>query len=111
MRSKATRKPIEGKYALTLEAFAEHLREPRTARQIADAAGCSKPTVYARVAALEKQLGAPVKRGLIRGGISGPLATTFSIAARWYRARAARAPYPSSHATRQAPRAKIRAAR
>lgn len=53
-------------------------REPVTARAIMAKTGCSKPTVYARIAALVRA-GVTVKTSKVRDGATGPLADAFSL--------------------------------
>lgn len=65
----------------TLTALEALLRaKPRTAKEIAAAMGCSKPTVYERVRAL-KAAGVTVLEEVERSpGVTGPAARTFRVA-------------------------------
>ncbi len=81
----------EPTYQAILDNFAEHLREARTAREIAARAECSKPTVYARIEALVAR-GVPIIRREVRAGATGPLAIAYFIAPKWYRTRCMREP-------------------
>jgi predicted transcriptional regulator len=79
------------RYTETLDTFAEHLREPRTARELAELARCSKPTVYARLAELAGR-GVPVqrrrqRRGERPPGATGPRAYLYVVEPRWFLAR------------------------
>lgn len=49
-----------------------------TAARIMHKVRCTKPTVYARVSALEN-LGLPVVKRLVREGAAGPLSTAYAI--------------------------------
>jgi biotin operon repressor len=51
-------------------------KQPHTARELASKLKCSKPTVYARLAALEAS-GTPIARLKVRDGTRGPLAAAF----------------------------------
>lgn len=49
-----------------------------TVAHIAHLMGCSKPTVYGRIRALQKR-GVPIQIERVRDGVSGPLAAAFAI--------------------------------
>lgn len=51
---------------------------PRTARAIAAALDCSKPTAYARIQALE-DTGVKLHRSVVREGRTGPCSITFEL--------------------------------
>lgn len=67
-------------YDTRLEKLEAVLREgrPLTALQIARRLRCSKPTVYARLAALQER-GSKLKLSETRAGKRGPKATAFSL--------------------------------
>lgn len=68
-------------YDHKLAQLAAQLRKGNaTARQLAGALHCSKPTVYARLLELERR-GGKVLRELQRSGSRGPVAVAFGIAA------------------------------
>lgn len=63
-----------------LDALLDCLRaKPATARALADALGCTKPTAYARLAALEAQ-GHKLQRTTVREGSTGPKSVAYSLA-------------------------------
>lgn len=77
------------KFEAALDQLAERLRaKPCTARQLAQALECSKPTVYARLEALEVR-GVRIDRKLARDGTRGPLAVEFRIPEKRKRRRTA----------------------
>ncbi len=53
-------------------------RKPLTARQIAKATGCCRPTAYARLAALEER-GDPVFKTTGPGAATGPKPVTYGM--------------------------------
>jgi predicted ArsR family transcriptional regulator len=63
----------------TIDRVAAALRaKPYTAKQLAADLGCSLPTVYLRLAALERR-GDPLLKVVAHRKVSGPRPTTYSI--------------------------------
>lgn len=71
--------PSRDEYTDTLISLVKLLRrKPMTARQVAEALGCSKVTAYDRIHELEKR-GFGVYRYAAREGRVGPKATAFGV--------------------------------
>lgn len=66
-------------YSETLERVRSLIaRKPRTALEIADLTGCSKPTAYARLAGLRAK-GIKLSKQRVRQGSSGPAAIAYGL--------------------------------
>ena len=63
---------------LRLQEFAKLLTEPRSAKTLAELAGVTKQTVYARLDEL-RRLGYPLQSRVIREAVSGPKSKVYFL--------------------------------